>query len=296
MDAGVLVQAGNASLTGNRIGDYAGMSIDPSSGNTFWAANEYGLSAATGNWGTAIAQFQMTNSVNQTLTSITVLPSMVSLAYGGTQQFTGIGLDQHGDPMTTQPTFTWSLTGGGKIDANTGLYTAPSSGSGTAIVSASVNGSGVVPGTATAAYGTPAAPSNLAATAVSATQVKLTWYDNALNEAGFIIQRSTNSGKVWSQIATVGANVTTYLDNTVRKSQTYWYRVAAYNAYGNSTWSNVATVTTPFRGPGGTDDEQPVVWVHPTGLSRDRDSDSSDSSRDIALAYAADLALLELGI
>ena len=37
---------------------------------------------------------------------------------GGTQQFTATGLDQYGNPMSTQPTFTWSVSGGGTISTS----------------------------------------------------------------------------------------------------------------------------------------------------------------------------------
>src|SRR5262252_3320518 len=59
----------------------------------------------------------------------------------------------------------------------------------------------------------PAAPSNLAATAVSASQINLSWQDNSSNESGFIIQRAPTSTGSWTQIATVGANMTTYANS-----------------------------------------------------------------------------------
>src|SRR5262249_23041339 len=55
----------------------------------------------------------------------------------------------------------------------------------------------------------------------------------------------SNGGSSWTQIAQVGAGVTTYTDTTVSKSKSYSYRVCAYNAGGNSAYSNIATVTTP---------------------------------------------------
>ena len=57
----------------------------------------------------------------------------------------------------------------------------------------------------------PAAPSNLAATAVSAGQIDLAWADNANNETGFKVERSAPGG-TFVQVALVGANVTTYSD------------------------------------------------------------------------------------
>jgi predicted phage tail protein len=97
---------------------------------------------------------------------------------------------------------------------------------------------------ATTQASVPNAPSNLTYTILSNTSVRLNWLDNSTNETGFKIERSTN-GTSWSQIATVGANVTTYTNTGLNKSRTYYYRVRAYNAVGNSPYSN--TVTVPPR-------------------------------------------------
>jgi hypothetical protein len=69
---------------------------------------------------------------------------------GGTRQFTASAFDQFGAAMASQPSFGWSVAAGGAgaID-NTGLYTAPASGSGTDTVQAS---SGSVTGTSTVTY------------------------------------------------------------------------------------------------------------------------------------------------
>ena len=90
----------------------------------------------------------------------------------------------------------------------------------------------------------PAAPSNLAAAAVSTTQINLSWTDNASNETGFKVERKTGSGGTYAQIGTVGANVTTYSDSGLTASTTYYYRVRANNAIGDSGYSNEANATT----------------------------------------------------
>jgi predicted phage tail protein len=96
----------------------------------------------------------------------------------------------------------------------------------------------------------PAAPSTLAANAVSPTQVNLTWADNANNETGFDIQRCTGAGCTnFVRIDGVGANVTSYSDTTAAPSTTYSYRLVAFNLGGPSQPSNVATATTPSLGP-----------------------------------------------
>jgi uncharacterized repeat protein (TIGR01451 family) len=89
----------------------------------------------------------------------------------------------------------------------------------------------------------PMAPTNLAASATSATEVGLTWTDNSANESGFNIHRS-NNGKTFSLIATVGSDVTTYSDSGLSVATKYYYRVRAYNAIGDSSFSNTATVIT----------------------------------------------------
>ena len=90
----------------------------------------------------------------------------------------------------------------------------------------------------------PAAPTNLVATARSSSQIDLTWKDNASNETGFKIERTIDKIS-WTQIATAGANVTSYSNTTgLSASITYTYRVRAYNKFGNSAYSNEASATT----------------------------------------------------
>jgi hypothetical protein len=96
----------------------------------------------------------------------------------------------------------------------------------------------------------PAAPSNLAATVMSATQINLTWNDNANSETGFSIERCTGVGcNNFASVGGVSANLKAYSDSTVVGNTTYSYRVAAYNLSGYSQYSNVVTVTTPTVGP-----------------------------------------------
>jgi len=95
----------------------------------------------------------------------------------------------------------------------------------------------------------PAIPSSLSATAPSGNQVNLSWTNNANNQSGFVIERSCD-GKTYSVIATVGSGSTTYSDGSVGSSTLYYYQVLATNATGNSSPSNVVTVTTPAGAPG----------------------------------------------
>jgi hypothetical protein len=93
----------------------------------------------------------------------------------------------------------------------------------------------------------PAAPSNLTATAVLYTQVNLSWTDNAGNETGFKVERCAGAScSNFSQIDSVGPNVTSYQNTGLTGGTSYSYRVRAYNAGGNSSYSNTATAVTPL--------------------------------------------------
>ena len=91
----------------------------------------------------------------------------------------------------------------------------------------------------------PTAPTGLAATAVSHSQVNLAWTDNADNETGYTIERCTGAScSDFAQIATAGANATSYSNTGLTASTSYSYRVRAYNAGGDSGYSDAATAVT----------------------------------------------------
>jgi transcriptional regulator CtsR len=96
----------------------------------------------------------------------------------------------------------------------------------------------------------PLAPSNLTASAFSASQINLSWTDNSSNETGFYIERRTGAAGSFTQIATVPANTTSYQNTTgLVDGTTYYYQVRAYNTYGNSAYTGQASATTPFLAP-----------------------------------------------
>jgi hypothetical protein len=93
----------------------------------------------------------------------------------------------------------------------------------------------------------PAAPSGLAATAVSRSRIDLAWQDNSTNETGFQVERS-RSGGAFSLIATATAGATGYSDTSgLTPNKTFSYRVRAVNAAGSSAYSNTAGATTPKK-------------------------------------------------
>jgi len=129
----------------------------------------------------------------------------------------------------------------------------------------------------------PAAPTGLTATAAGQTQINLAWTDNASDETGFQIERCTGAGcSSFAQIATVGANVTTYSNTGLSSATSYSYRVRANNANGNSGYSNTASATTAAP-----PDAAPVArftWSCTAKGGRQCSFDGTSSSDDKAIS------------
>jgi len=86
------------------------------------------------------------------------------------------------------------------------------------------------------------APTNLKATALGATKVKLTWDDNAIVKLGYRIQRSDLTSAQYTQIAIVTSKE--YIDQNLSASTSYSYRVQSFTPTSESKWSNPVNVTT----------------------------------------------------
>jgi titin len=97
----------------------------------------------------------------------------------------------------------------------------------------------------------PAPPSGLTITSITSSTVSLAWTDNANNETGFKVQRKQGVGGTYTQIATPGANVTTFTDNdpALLDGTQYYYKVCATNSAGDSPFSNEVNGITPLRAP-----------------------------------------------
>lgn len=88
-------------------------------------------------------------------------------------------------------------------------------------------------------------PSDLSATALSATSIQLTWQDNNNDEDSFRIERSPDGASSWEEIGYAAANVTTYTDSTPDCGTTYYYRVRSHSSTsGYSGYSNITDATT----------------------------------------------------
>jgi hypothetical protein len=74
MQPGVLVEAGAMNYQGTRAGDFAGLTVDPTDGTSFWAANEYAETTSditVPNWGTWIAHFNVSPTAHMAISAPT---------------------------------------------------------------------------------------------------------------------------------------------------------------------------------------------------------------------------------
>ncbi|MEW6195925.1 MAG: fibronectin type III domain-containing protein [Bacteroidota bacterium] len=90
----------------------------------------------------------------------------------------------------------------------------------------------------------PGGPWNLEAEAIGASVVRLKWTDFAVNESGFIIERTNTFTNNFERIAIVNRNTTEYEDNTVQGSTGYRYRLAYYTTTSISGYSNEVSIST----------------------------------------------------
>jgi fibronectin type 3 domain-containing protein len=99
------------------------------------------------------------------------------------------------------------------------------------------------------------APTNVTATAVSATQINLSWTDAATNETGYRIQRRLTSGTVWTTVANLAINAASYQNSGLTAATGYTYRVSAI-APGGAVISGADVAATTF-----------AVTAAPTGVT-----------------------------
>jgi len=122
----------------------------------------------------------------------------------------------------------------------------------------------------------PNAPDSLFARAVSTTQINLNWQDKSNNEEGFKIEKKIQGSTVWNEIAAVNENITYYQDVGLQSGRVYYYRIYAFNAWGNSDYSNVVWDTTKQSPDSPTQLVAQAVSVNEIDVSWNDNSDDED--------------------
>lgn len=91
----------------------------------------------------------------------------------------------------------------------------------------------------------PSGSPTLSASTYSSSRIDLSWTDPSSNEDGFQILRHTEDVFIgnFTEIATVGPNVTAYTDTAVTRGVLYYYYVRPYNSAGNGNASNGSQAT-----------------------------------------------------
>ena len=93
----------------------------------------------------------------------------------------------------------------------------------------------------------PVRPQNIAARALGASQIEITWeMPDPANEDGFELQHSLtgNEGDFTSLSPEPGQDSRRYVDDGLMAKTTYWYRLRSYNSFGESSWTDTVSATT----------------------------------------------------
>jgi hypothetical protein len=238
-------------------GTWSEAGLVPANTTTF---TKTGLSAITSYSFRVLAQNGSGNSTTSNqVTATTLAPSLVPMAPTGlvansvtsstvTMSWTDESYDEDGFSIELLDEGTWSQTGTVSQGATTFTKSALEANTAYTFRVRAFNGQGSsaptnqVTATTSASSESPAAPSNLAVTAVSEMTVAISWTDNSSNENGFSIER-LNDG-AWSQYDWRSANVTTFIAGGLSPNTAYTFRVRAFNGSGSSAPTNEITGTT----------------------------------------------------
>jgi hypothetical protein len=199
--------------------------------------------------------FQGSTTLLVGVTGITIAPANPTIPFGGAQQFSATATFGVGGPQDVTSSVNWSSSDStvatiSNRPGSQGFATSTQTAVGTVTITATVNGgSSATTNLTVSAPALPAAPSNLVATALTSSQINLTWTNNASNQTGFKIERKTGAGGTYAQIGTTPASVTVFSDSALSAVTQYFYRVRATNLGGDSAYSNEANATTAASRP-----------------------------------------------
>jgi fibronectin type 3 domain-containing protein len=93
--------------------------------------------------------------------------------------------------------------------------------------------------------GVPATPTDVVATAQSSSSISVSW-GSVSGASGYRVYRASSSGGYYSELGSTYG--TSYTDNGLSSNTTYYYKVSAWNAYGEGSQSSYASATTSAPG------------------------------------------------
>ena len=88
----------------------------------------------------------------------------------------------------------------------------------------------------------PAKPSAFNATPKSASEIELSWMDNALNETDYKVYRQVNNTGEFELLSTLPVNTERYLDGGLSKDNLYAYYIIVSNAIGSESSDTITDV------------------------------------------------------
>jgi fibronectin type 3 domain-containing protein len=158
------------------------------------------------------------------------------------------------DPSTVDTaagfTYAWNLGDGSTAGTASVSHTYAAAGIYTVTLSATDKDGGTSsPSSATitvtsSTSAAPSAPSNLAATVDSPSEINLTWDLGDATDTAVIIERAAGVSGSYQTLATLPGGENTFTDTSCWASTTYTYRVKARNAAGDSGYSALQSATT----------------------------------------------------
>ena len=155
----------------------------------------------------------------------------------------------------------------------------------------------------------PLKPENFSATAVSSTEILLTWSDNSFNEDGFTIEQSEGDQNNFIQICRTGPDVRSYTKSNCAPKETYFFRICSFNSIGSSEFSDVIcaiTLDIPPAPPTNLrcdqilDRSAHLIWTdnsdNEEGFKIDRKLVGGDPWAEVAVVLQPDTTLLDTGL
>ena len=151
-------------------------------------------------------------------------------------------------------------------------------------------------------------PDTLAATAVSSTEIDLSWADNSSNETGFAIDEATDAAFTQNLVTiTAAQNATSASITGLNPTTLYYFRVRATNGANESANSNTASATTLSSTPVAPSEltatavsqtQINLVWTdnsdNEDGFYIDQASDSGFSSNLVTTPVGPDVTTLNV--